>query len=327
VNIIRRGGFYTVYIWAAIYYVLKLRGKFDLVIDSENGVPFFTPLYVRVTKFLLIHHIHQEVFREHLPFPFSHIAMLIESKLMPFVYRDVKVLTVSQSSKEAIYKIGLSKKKDVTVINPGIESELFKVGKKTKHPSIVYVGRLKPYKNVDVALKAFAHVAEAIPNAHFDIAGDGESISSLRRMATKLDLNDNVTFWGKVSDEVKAELYAKSWVAVQPSLIEGWGITVIEANACGTPVIASNVAGLSDSVVDKKTGYLVRPKHVTELSEAMFKLLTNSRIRKRLSIYASDWAEQFTWRNAIDKLLADVKEIEGTDSLITTKSTIMFQTK
>jgi glycosyltransferase involved in cell wall biosynthesis len=264
-------------------------------------------LYVGITKFLLIHHIHQEVFRQHLPFPFSHIAMFIESKLMPFIYRDIKVLTVSQSSKTAIYNIGLSTKRDVTVINPGIEKGLFQIKRKSKHPSIVYIGRLKPYKNVDVALKAFAQVVKKLPLAHFHIAGEGESSSTLKRMATRMELNNNVTFWGKISDTQKAVLFAKSWVAVQPSLIEGWGITVIEANASGTPVVASNVSGLSDSVVDGKTGYLVTPKNVDELTDSLIKILTDIKLRKRLSASAIDWAEQFTWRSAVEKLLVEIK--------------------
>lgn len=298
VSIVRRGGFYTVYIWAFVYYLLKLRGKYDVVIDSENGVPFLTPLYVRVTKFLLIHHIHQEVFRQHLPFPFSHIAMFIESKLMPFVYSDVKVITVSESSKKAIYEIGLSQKSDVTVINPGIEEGLYKPSKKTKYPSIVYVGRLKSYKNVDVALKAFLLVIKKLPKAQFNIAGEGESLSTLKRMATRLGLNDNVTFLGKVTDGVKAKLFAESWVAVQPSMIEGWGITVIEANASGTPVVASNVNGLRDSTQDGKTGILVTPGDVKALADALLFMLQNPKKLRKFSKEAHLWSENFRWKKS-----------------------------
>lgn len=325
VRVIRRGGFYTVYIWAVIYYCLKLRGKFDVVIDSENGVPFFTPLFVGVPKFLLIHHIHQQVFREHLPFPFSHIAMFIESKMMPLVYQNVKVLTVSESSKKEIYQIGLSRKKDVTVINPGIESNLFKPAKKTSYPSIVFIGRLKPYKNVDVALKAFEKVVQKLPKARFVIAGDGEMLSTLKRMSTKMGLNDNVEFVGKVSDELKAELFAKSWVAVQPSMIEGWGITVIEANASGTPVVAANVPGLIDSVVNKKTGYLVTPKHVDELAEMLLKLLRDTRTRSRVSNYALDWAEQFTWEKATKRLLDEISESDHKGNLVRSSVALVLQ--
>jgi len=327
VTIIRRGGFYTVYIWAIIYYLLRLHGKFDIVIDSENGVPFFTPLYVGVTKFLLIYHIHQEVFRKHLPFPFSHIAMMIEAKIMPFVYQDIKVLTISESSRKAIYEIGLSKKRDITVINPGIESGLYKPSQKTKYPSIVYVGRLKSYKNVDIAIRAFAKMLIKLPTAHFHIAGDGEMLSTLKRMTTKMDLNNSVTFWGKVSNRLKSKLFAESWVAVQPSMIEGWGITVIEANASGTPVVASNVSGLSDSIINKKTGYLVTPKQVDEFAAVLLKVLTNSNDRKRLSTYSLYWAEQFTWTRATEKLLAEIEENNSQPKYVANRAQLALTTE
>src|SRR5260221_3503520 len=119
VQIYRRGGTYTVYIWAALYYIFKFKNQFDIVIDSENGLPFFTPLFVRVPKFLLIHHIHRDVFRTYLRFPFSRIAIFLESTVMPFVYRGQKVITVSHSSKNDILKLGFIQEKDITIVNPG----------------------------------------------------------------------------------------------------------------------------------------------------------------------------------------------------------------
>lgn len=303
VQIVRRGGFYTVYFWAFIYYVLRFRPYFDIVIDCENGIPFFTPFYVRKPIFLLIHHIHQNVFRKHLTFPLSLIAALIESDLMPYLYRNQRILTVSESSKQEIADLGLATEDTIEVVNPGITTALFKKTKKTAYPSLVYVGRLRPYKNVHVAVHAFRAVLAKYPQATFTIAGSGDALPSLKRLVKQLSLEDSVIFNDYVSDQEKVRLLGQAWVAVQPSMVEGWGITVIEANASGTPVIASNVHGLRDSVRDMETGILVEPGNSDALANAIELLFKDKRFREKLSQESHNWAQQFDWQRSYEKFL------------------------
>lgn len=308
VRIIRRGGFFTVYLWAVYYYLFKLRGNFDIVVDSENGIPFFTPLYVRVPKFLLIHHVHQEVFRKHLIFPFSVIAMFIESQLMPILYRNQKIITVSESSKKDILHLGFTKPDFIEVIPPGVDLSRFSRKQKTLYPSFVYLGRLKPYKNVDVIIRAFAKIAGAHPGAKLYIAGEGESEIELKKLAAKTGLNGAITFLGRVDEKTKGILLAKCWAALQPSSIEGFGITVIEANATGTPVIASNVSGLRDSVIDGRTGFLVKPKDVNSFAERMEHLVARPDVRKKVSDQAYAWAQQLSWEKSAEIFYQNFRE-------------------
>jgi glycosyltransferase involved in cell wall biosynthesis/O-antigen/teichoic acid export membrane protein len=296
IQVIRRGGFCTVYIWAFLYYILKLRKYFDIIIDSENGVPFLTPLYAHKPIYLLIHHVHQEVFRTHLVFPFSEIASIIEAELMPLLYRNHSVITVSNSSKKEIIGLGLGDSTRIGVVHPGIHSNQYALGKKTSHPSVIYVGRLKPYKNIDVAIKAFAQIKKGHPMATFTIAGIGESKKQLVKLVANLELQDSVHFLNKVSETDKVKLLAESWVAVQPSMIEGWGITVIEANACGTPVVASNVKGLRDSVNDGLTGVLATPQNVESFAAALSELLSDKKKLRRMSKEAKKWSSNFDWK-------------------------------
>lgn len=295
VQIVRRGGNYSVYFWAVLYYVFRFKPYVDIVIDCENGIPFLTPLYVKQPIFLLIHHIHQDVFLKHLMFPFSELASFIESDLMTFLYRNHHILTVSESSKKQILALGLGSEETIDVVNPGIESTLFKKKRKTTFPSLVYIGRLKSYKNIHIAIQAFKKVLDVYPQAIFTIAGSGECLESLQKLAKNLDIKENIKFVGQIPDEEKADLFAKSWLAVQPSTIEGWGITVIEANAAGTPVIASNVKGLQESVVNEKTGILVPVNNVKALSEGIVKIFSNKSMRKQLSNEAFKWSKQFGW--------------------------------
>ncbi|OGG11400.1 hypothetical protein A2Z00_00515, partial [Candidatus Gottesmanbacteria bacterium RBG_13_45_10] len=298
VRVIRRGGFYTVYVWAFLYYMVRFRGKYDVVVDSENGIPFFTPLYVKEPIFLLIHHVHQDVFRIHLTFPLRQIATFIESTLMPKAYRNNTVITVSESSKKEILRHNLAREEHIRVVTPGVNIELFEKREKTEYPSVLYLGRLKAYKNIDVAIRAFANVYRAYPDAKLVIAGEGEHMSELKKTAGALNLNGSVRFTGRVTEKEKLALLATSWVAVQPSSFEGWSLAVLEANACGTPVIASDVYGLRDSVVNNQTGLLVPPRNDHALAESMELLIANHALRKKFSVEAHEWSRSFSWEKS-----------------------------
>ncbi len=306
INIVRRGGFFTVYIWAAIYYLIKFRNRYDVIVDSENGIPFFSPLFSTKPVILLIHHVHQEIFLEQLKFPLSHIAKFTEGKIMPFLYRNRQVITVSDSSKNEIIKANIASESNIRIINPGIDMPISRVAK-TKTPTFIYLGRLKPYKNVDVAIKSFSKLVKNYPKATLSIVGEGESLTPLRNLTNKLNLGKQVTFWGKVSNKKKVKLLSQSWVALQPSSVEGWGITVLEANACGTPVIASDVNGLKDSILDSRTGLLVPLKSVNALSNAMEHMLLNEKKRKILTKNALVWSKQFSWETSSNIFLASLE--------------------
>ncbi len=326
VNIIRRGGFYSVYFFAFIYYLLRFKGRFDAIIDCENGIPFFSPLYANVPKFLLIHHIHQEVFRKHLPPLLSNIAVFLESNLMPYLYQSSRIVTISESSRQDIIERNWNYGRDVKVVNPGVFIENKRYYPKTSYPSFLYLGRLKDYKNVDVAIKAFAKIFDKYPDARLTIAGDGESFLKLFKLVKNLGLGNSVVFKGRVSEEEKYKLLSEAWVCIQPSSFEGWGITVIEANACGTPVVASDVKGLRDSVRDDLTGYLVEAKNVDIFAKAMKYLIVNNDERRRLSKNCEFWSRQFSWdRSASDFMSLVGHDLEREGELLPTFESIDSQ--
>ncbi len=300
VDIYRRGGTYTVYIFAFIYYLLKFRGKYDVIIDCENGIPFFTPLYAKEQVILLVHHVHQEIFYTFLSFPFNWIAAFLEGKFMPMVYRNKNVVTVSASSQRDIFKIGFTNAGNIKIIPNGVSDTLYVDYPKTDHPSYIYLGRLKEYKNIDIAIKAFAKVVRIKKTAKLAIVGTGESYHRLEQLVEDLKITHAVTFHGHVGEEEKAKLLARSWAAIQPSQMEGWGITVIESNAAGTPVIASSVNGLQDSVNDGQTGMLVPAGNVTQFANAMMQLAEDDVLRIRLSEKARLWAKNFDWTKSAD---------------------------
>lgn len=306
VQIIRRGGFYFVYLWAFLYHMFRFRNQYDVIVDSENGIPFFTPIYAKGKKILLIHHVHQEVFRKSLIAPLAWIASFLEIKLMPFIYKNIEVMTVSPSSKKEIMEKGLSTKEPYVVYN-GVDLGKYKPGKKSKDPMVLYVGRLKRYKSIHVLIESAEKLIRELPKVQFVIAGDGEEKSKLINMVKKAGLENKITFTGMVTEKEKIALYQKAWVFVNPSMMEGWGITSIEASACGVPVVASDVAGLRDSVRNPHTGYLVKYGDSKAFAEKIKKLIKDNRLRKRMSEYGVVWARNFTWSASAKESLQIMK--------------------
>ncbi|HZE86814.1 MAG TPA: glycosyltransferase [Methylomirabilota bacterium] len=319
VEVVRRGGTYTVYLFAFLYYLLKFRGKYDIIIDCENGIPFFAPLFSRRPVILLIHHVHQEVFREFLKFPLKHVAAFLEGKVMPFVYRNKVIITVSDSSKKEIVNLGFTQAENIEVIYNGVKQVFSEPTVKTPEPSFMYLGRLKEYKNIDIAIKAFALLTKDFPTAQLSIVGYGEHELALKQLVEKLHLTAHVTFFGRVTEEEKTKLLSQSWAMLQPSQIEGWGITVIEANAAGTPVIASKVNGLQDSVVEGKTGLLVQLKNIHQFAQAMHQIASEQNYRNELSQQALAWSRNFDW----DKSANDFYKLIG-KSLGRTQAALVY---
>lgn len=302
VRVIRRGGFYGVYALAALYYIFRFRGKFDVIVDCENGIPFFTPLYAKERVFCLLHHIHQEVFRKSLVWPLAVFASFLERRMMPIVYRNSRFITISESSKKSMVDLKITKH-EISIVHPGIDLEYLEPAEKLRTPLISYVGRLKDYKSVDILIAAFAKVVREIPEAFLVIAGDGEEEMALKRVTRDFGISDKVMFAGRISEEQKRLLMQSSWVFVNPSMMEGWGITTIEANACGTAVVASDVPGLRDSVRNEETGFLSPYGDVGALAERILFFIQRKGARKLAEANALIWAKNFSWDKSSELFL------------------------
>ncbi|HUC20948.1 MAG TPA: glycosyltransferase family 4 protein, partial [Candidatus Polarisedimenticolaceae bacterium] len=296
IKTVRRGGFATVYIWAFVYYFTRFRKRFDIIVDCHNGIPFFTPLYAREPVYCVVHHVHQEVFTQYLTAPKAFIARFLEKTAMPLVYRRRQFLTVSDSSKAAmIDELGIPAGK-IEIVHNGVDLEQLVPGSKAEQPTVLYVGRLKRYKSVDTLIKAFSQIKTRVPTARLIIAGTGDDAARLNKLVAKLDLASSVSFRGRVTEQEKIRLLQSAWVFVNPSYREGWGITTIEANACGTPVIASDVPGLRDSVNAPSAGYLVEYGNHEAFAQKIHFVLSDEAQRSKMSISANTWARNFDWQ-------------------------------
>jgi glycosyltransferase involved in cell wall biosynthesis len=221
---------------------------------------------------------------------------------MPFVYKNIQMITVSNSSKEDMESIGLGKRKTIKIIHPGIDGSKFSPAQKTPNPSVLYLGRLQAYKSVETAIEAMQNLVKAIPGVTLTITGEGESRNELEALSKKLGLTAFIKFTGKVNEAVKAKLLSSAWVLVHPSTMEGWGITAIEANAAGTPVVASDVPGLRDSVQNPHTGFLVPVQNPNKFAEKIELIIKDKNLRKKLERESLEWARNFRWTKSANQL-------------------------
>jgi len=278
--------------------------RFDVVVDDLNKIPFFTPLFVAEPLVTIVHHLFGgSIFHEAF-FPAAAYVWAMESAAMK-VYRKVRFAAVSPSTQRELEDRGIPHEHIHLVFN-AVDQELFRPAAQRHEGSLTvgYLGRIKKYKSVDHLVRAFAEVVRSLPEAKLIVVGDGDALASLRRTASELGIQRNVEFTGYVSPEEKVRLLQNMDLVVNPSSKEGWGLTVIEANACGVPVIASDVPGLKDSVLDGSTGMLYPYGDVQRLSEMIVKLLTDAPTRRRMSDEAVRWARRFSWAASADAMLA-----------------------
>jgi glycosyltransferase involved in cell wall biosynthesis len=301
INIIRRGGRFTVYLWAIFYYFWFFRDKFDIIIDIENGIPFFTPLYTRLPKVCIIHHVHTEQFHTEFSPPLSWIGVYLESTVMPIVYKRVTFITISEGSHNDLVGIGIDPER-CSVVYCGLDHVSLHPGNpKTNFPSLVYLGRLMRYKRVGLLINFMEPILREYPNAVLNILGSGPDIKNLMQIVKDKKLENNVVFHGYVSEERKIKLLQESWIMVIASMKEGWGLVILEANACGTPAIAFNVSGICEAIENSKSGLLV--DNEGEFVETTCMLLRDHDLRSRLSIGAIERSKAFNWEIAAAQTL------------------------
>lgn len=309
VRVMRVGGEKTLYALAPLKY-LSLTNKPDVIIDNENGIPFFSPFFSRRRKFLHMHHLHHDVWAIETKGKglknklLGYLGYFLEAKIMPLVYKKIPIITLSKSSAKSIKKgVGRIIK---GIVNPGIDFVKYKHYSKSKEPSLLFLNRIKRYKGIETLLDATIWLNKDIKNLKVFIAGIGDDMKEMQDYARKHNLT-NVKFVGRISEEKKHELMQKSWIFINPSYIEGWGIVNIEANYFGLPVIGSNVGGIKDSVIDGKTGLLFEYGNYKELAEKIKLIINNKNLREKMRKNAKIWAKNFGWDKKAEEYLNIIK--------------------
>lgn len=302
IEVVRWGGFPSVFLLGGVWYLTRETRDFDFIIDCMNGIPFFTPLFSTKPKCCLIYHVHSHHFKSELPPVIGAVASFVETKLVPVIYSRTRFLTISPSTKEEMEQLHMSRL-PIGLVHSGVDPSATP-GKRAAVPTVLYLGRIKKYKRVRKLIDAFAAVKHDVPDARLVIAGTGDDLDDLKQYAREAGCG-GIEFTGRVSEEEKVRLMQEAWVFGMPSSIEGWGIVVIEANACATPCIVYDVNGLRDCVVDGKTGYIVDTD--AEYEARLRALLTDGALRERLSAQALQWSRNFSWAKTAERTLEQIR--------------------
>lgn len=275
--------------------------QYDIVVENLCKLLFFSQFYLPgAPKLALVHHLFGlSAFRQ-VSVPIATYVALTEA-LLPVLYRRWPFVVVSPSTRDDLIRRMLPSR-EIRVIPNGLDHERFLPDETTPVEGglVVFVGRLEYYKGVDVLLEAWRIVRSERPRARLVLVGAGTAEEALRKAAGQESSSDSITFAGFVSEEEKVRWMRRAELLVQPSHKEGWGLTVIEANACGTPVVATEVPGLRDSVRDGENGLLVPARNSAALAAAMGRILDDTDLRARLSRGAMAWAERFRWNTVAD---------------------------
>jgi glycosyltransferase involved in cell wall biosynthesis len=293
-RVIRKAGRYMVFPRAAFSEMMGWHGASDGLVEIWNGMPFFSPVWARRPRVIWLHHVHDTMWGMTLPPRLARLGRTVEFHVAPPLYRRTPIITLSQSSKEEILnKLGF-RPTDVTVVPPGIDAR-FSPGdvKKSPTPLVVAVGRLVPVKRFHLLIDALAGIKARHSQLRAVIVGEGYERDALEAQIAQLDAGEWIALPGRMDDDEVLSLYRQAWVLASASAHEGWGMTITEAAACGTPAVATRIAGHSDAIVDERTGLLV--DNAVALEHALDRVLADDAGRAKMSQAALDHARNFTW--------------------------------
>jgi glycosyltransferase involved in cell wall biosynthesis len=322
VRFIRRGTWRTVYGWGFLYHALGRFGPHEAVIDVKNGIPFFAPLYCRRTVLCLVHHVHRDQWRMNFSARQARLGWWIESRLSVRLYRRVPHVTVSEASRTEVAALGIEPSSTHVIHNGGaldglvsdVDGQRRNAGRAAA-PTIAFLGRLVPHKRVELLFRAAAAIRRDVPDLRVVVIGQGPWEFKLREEADRLGIRDAVRFTGWVDEPTKVSLLRQAWALVLPSVMEGWGLVVLEAAACRTPTIAFRVGGLEESIVHGRTGLLAEDPG--ELEAAVRSVLADPDLRDRLGAAAAEHAAGFSWDMASMRLQALIERlVTGSDVIV-----------
>jgi len=304
IEVVRRGSWYN-----ANFSVARAVGEFlaresaDLVLEDINKIPFFIPRVTDVPVLPIIPHLFgATVFRETNPVLASYVWFW--ERFIPRVYHGCRFSVISPSTKEDLVRRGIPEAQ-IDVVLCGLDHRTYRRvegAERYERPTIVHFGRVRKYKAIDVVIRAFKRIRERLADARLVIVGDGPELDNLKKLTRSLGLDEAVEFTGKIPTDRLVEILNRCHLFMNASPKEGWGLTVVEANACGVPVVGSNRPGLKDSILDGKTGYLVEYGDDAAFAARGLELLTDARSWERMSAAALEWAGSMTWEKTADEM-------------------------
>lgn len=301
--------------WTTLKLMAGLASEADVVLEIINGVPWFSRFFTGKPTVAMIHHVCSRQFDQEVPEPFRTVGKFLESTALPKLYRDTPMITVSESSARELAQLGLRREK-IEVIHNGLDPADYVTDvERAPVPTLLYVGRLRKYKRVDLLLRLFARIVESHSQVRLEIAGEGNYRTQLEEISRRLGIDRQVTFLGFVPEDEKIAALARAWISVTASDVEGWGLSVMEGAACSTPSVAFRLSGLTESVLHGETGFLANDDD--EFVAYCLELIEDDNLREQMGTRAREWATEFDWSRTADETLRVLARAAGRYEVMT----------
>ncbi|MEU7639556.1 glycosyltransferase family 4 protein [Streptomyces sp. NPDC039016] len=278
--------------------VTRRTGGCDLLVEVCNGMPYLAPLWHRGPTLCLVNHVHTDLWRMRYPAPAARLGRRLEHWALAGTHRGNLMVAVSDSTAAALRDLGVAPDR-IRLVHNGVE-EPGPLVPEDPEPLFLAMGRLVEYKRIDLLLRLWERV-RPVTGGRLVIVGDGPERDRLTALA-----GPDVTFTGRISEQEKHRLLCSAWLLLHPSLVEGWGLVVMEAAARRTPTLGFDIPGLRDSVEDGTTGLLARGE--SAFAAHWCTLALSARRRHALGAAAADRAARFRWSRTVRSFRAVAAE-------------------
>jgi glycosyltransferase involved in cell wall biosynthesis len=299
-RVVRRGSRYSVFPRAVGSEWVGRMGRYDALVEVWNGVPWMSPLWCRKPHITFLHHVHGPMWDQLLPRPLAGVGRALEARIAPPFYRKSLTLTPSEATRDDLLALGFRADR-VVAVNNGVDPMFHPGGRRSPTPLVLCVARLAPVKRQVELIEAAVVARQRVPDLQLTIVGDGPLRPALEARVAVHGAQEWVRFAGRLSHAELVAEYQRAWLVSSASLAEGWGLTLTEAAACGTPAVATDVSGHRSSVVNGVTGILVP---LDRLGETMADVLLDHDRRAAMAAAALDRARTLTWDESARGILA-----------------------
>lgn len=293
-DVVRRGNRYSVFPRTIAAETLGRMGPYDALVEIWNGVPWFSPVWCRRPRITMLHHVHGPMWDQILPGPLAAFGRTLEARIAPPFYRRGLTVTPSDATRDELLELGFRPDRVVAVPN-GVDPFFSPAGgeaARTANPSIIAVGRLAPVKRFELVIDAAVAARNSVPGLELTIIGDGPMRAELQRRVDAACATQWIHLPGRIERTQLVDHYRRAWLVVSGSLAEGWGLSLTEGAACGTPCVATDINGHRSSVVHGETGLLVAPE---QLGATIAEVLLDEPLRRRLAAAALARSRSLTW--------------------------------
>ena len=264
----------------------------DVIVDDMgHAVPWFSSWFTDKPVIIFFRHLHARSLPGQVNFLLAKAIIFVE-RLYPVIYKNNIFVTESDTSENDLINLGI-KIDRIVRIPPGVDLDLFHKGRKTDNVQLVYFGGLRKYKRPEYAIKIYENLYKKLDNLKLLVVGNGPLLNKIKDEIN--GKNYNIEFTGRIEYDELARKLRESWVNLHFSVTEGWGFSIMEASASGTPSVAFKVPGVVDAIIDNYNGFLVN--NIDEFTDKILDIIKNE---DKFTVNSRKFAENFTWEKTAD---------------------------